>query len=193
MPIHLRLSFANIVPAAFGGALACVTPDTPRTAVGPGTMAGFGVGGVLVPAATVAITVSPDTTIATSAALSLCIRTVGGSIGYAAYYNVFINKLRPRLPKYIGLYAVQAGLNVTEAEAFVLTYLTAPQNITSIPGVNKAIILGAQVGSRWAYAESLKWVWITSIPFGVCAIIASCFIGNITKYITNSIAARLGH
>jgi hypothetical protein len=43
-------------------------------------MAGFGVGGVLVPAATVAITVRPDTTIDTCVALSLCIRTVGGKV-----------------------------------------------------------------------------------------------------------------
>lgn len=48
-------------------------------------MAGFGVGGVLVPAATIAITVTPDTTIATCVALSLAIRTIGGSIGYAIY------------------------------------------------------------------------------------------------------------
>jgi hypothetical protein len=162
--------------AAFGGALACVTPETPRTAVGLGTIAGFGVGGVLVPAATVAITVTPDTTIATCVALSLCIRTVGGSIGYAAYYNVFINKLTPRLPAYIGEYAVKAGLPAASAEAFVGTYLTAPANLTQIPGVTEAIIEAGAVGSRWAYAESLKWVWITSIPFGVCAIIASCFV-----------------
>jgi Fungal trichothecene efflux pump (TRI12) len=183
----------DIASAAFSGALAVVTPDTPRTAVGLGTMAGFGVGGVLVPAATVAITVTQDTTIATCVALSLCIRTVGGSIGYAIYYNVFINRLKPKLPLYIGQYAVQAGLPVKSAEAFVLTYLTAPANITSIPGVTPAVIHGAEVGTRWAYAESLKYVWYTSIPFGVLAIIASCFIGNITKYMTNRIAATIRH
>jgi hypothetical protein len=37
---------ACILMTAFSGALACVTPETPRTAVGLGTIAGFGVGGV---------------------------------------------------------------------------------------------------------------------------------------------------
>ncbi len=148
---------------------------------------------MLVPAATVAITVTPDTTIATCVALSLCIRTVGGSIGYAIYYNVFINKLTAKLPVLVGEYAVKAGLPLESAELFVGTYFAAPANITSVPGVNAAVLHGAEVGARWAYAKSLKWVWITSIPFGICAIIASCFIGNITKYMTNRIAGRIGH
>jgi hypothetical protein len=40
---------ATIIMTAFSGALACVTPDTPRTAVALGTISGFGVGGVSLP------------------------------------------------------------------------------------------------------------------------------------------------
>lgn len=76
---------ATILMTAFGGSLACVTPDQPKLAVALGTLAGFGVGGVLVPAATIAITVTPDTTIATCVSLSLAIRAIGGAIGYAIY------------------------------------------------------------------------------------------------------------
>ena len=36
--------------AAFGGALAAVTPETPGLAVTFATIGGFGIGGVLVPA-----------------------------------------------------------------------------------------------------------------------------------------------
>ncbi|KIY03036.1 uncharacterized protein Z520_01502 [Fonsecaea multimorphosa CBS 102226] len=180
-----------IIMTAFGGSLAAITPDRQGLAIGLGTICGFGVGSVLVPAATVAITVTPDTTIATCVALSLTIRAVGGSIGYAIYYNVFINKLTPKLPKYIAEYAIKAGLPLTSATEFVETLLTAPANITSVPGVNAQIIHAGAVGSRWAYAESLKYVWLTSISFGGCAIIACLFIGNITKYMTNRVAARI--
>lgn len=156
-----------------------------------GTITGFGVGAVLVPAATVAITVTPDTTIATCVALSLTIRAVGGSIGYAIYYNVFINKLTPRLPAYVGEWAVEAGLPVSEATVFVETFLGAPEKIAEVPGVTPAIINAATIGSRWAYADSLKYVWLTSIAFGCCAIVACLFIGNISKYMTNRVAARI--
>lgn len=156
---------------------------------------GFGVGGVLVPAATIAITVTPDASIATCVALSLSIRTIGGSIGYAIYYNVFINKLTPKLPNYVGLYAVKAGLPLTSATEFVTLFLTDPAALatTKIPGMTPQVVQAATIGSRWAYAESLKYVWLTSTAFGVCAIIACLFLGNISKYMTNRIAGQVRH
>ena len=42
--------------AAFGGALAAVAPETPGLSVAMGTLCGFGVGGLLVPTQTIAIT-----------------------------------------------------------------------------------------------------------------------------------------
>lgn len=106
-------------------------------------------------------------------------------------FNIFKEKLDAALPTYIATYAIEAGLPLTSAKEFVLTYLTAPANITSVPGVTAAVLEGAVIGTRWAYSESLKWVWITSIPFGVCAIIACLFIGDIGKYMTNRVAAKL--
>jgi hypothetical protein len=156
-------------------------------------MTGFGVGGVLVPAATVAVMVTPDFAIATCVALSLAIRTVGGSIGYAIYFNVFINKLTPKLPAYIGEYAVAAGLPVESAEAFVGALLTAPESVAQVPGVTPEVLQAAAMGSRWAYAESMKWVWISTIPFGVLAIVACCFLPPTTKYMTGRVAAKLRH
>ncbi|KAK5090250.1 hypothetical protein LTR05_000421 [Lithohypha guttulata] len=182
---------ATVIMTVFGGSLAAVTPETPKLAVGLGTMAGFGVGGVLVPAATIAITVTPDTTIATCVALSLAIRTIGGSIGYAIYYNVFVNRLTPRLPAYVGAYAVEAGLPVASATEFVTVLLTDPSKIAAVPGVTAEIIQAGAMGSRWAYAESLRNVWLVSIAFGGCAIVACIFLGNISKYMTNRIAAHV--
>jgi hypothetical protein len=60
-----------------------------------------------------------------------------------------------------------------------------------VPGVNAAIIQAAAMGKRWAYAESLKYVWLVSIAFGGCAIIACFFLGNIKPYMTNRIAAHV--
>jgi hypothetical protein len=50
--------------------MVAVTPDATRLAVALGAFAGFGAGGVLVPTARIAITVTPDTSIATCVALS---------------------------------------------------------------------------------------------------------------------------
>ena len=64
-----------------------MTPENEKLVVALGSLASLGVGGVLVPAATVAMLVCPDALITTAAALSLSIRTVGGSIGYSIYYS----------------------------------------------------------------------------------------------------------
>jgi hypothetical protein len=55
-------------------------------------IAGFGIGGILVPASIITTIVCPDDLIATISALTLSIRVLGGVVGYAVYYNVFYNK-----------------------------------------------------------------------------------------------------
>jgi len=164
-PGHTRevLLVAVGIMTAFAGALAVMTPDNERLVLFLGSMAGFGVGGVLVPAATVAMLVCPDALITTAAALSLSIRTVGGSIGYSIYYNIFAGKLTANLPKYTAMYAVQAGLPLESVEAFVGLFLTEPEKLAEagIPGVTPQVIESATIGTRWAYSESLKYVWVS--------------------------------
>ena len=117
-------------------------------------------------------------------ALSLSIRVIGGSIGYAIYYNIFVNKITSKFPAYIALYAVEAGLPITSAKTFVELYLTARQELATapIPGLTAVVVQAAGVGTKWAYAESLKYVWYTSIAFGGISIIACIFLGDISKH-----------
>ncbi|RDW74226.1 hypothetical protein BP5796_07668 [Coleophoma crateriformis] len=180
-----------VIMTVFSGALACITPDNPKLATALGTISGFGVGGVLLPAATIAITVSPDELIATVVALALSIRVIGGSIGFTIYYNVFTSKLTPLLPEYVMRYASGAGLPASSLANFTTAYLSSPTMAQNITGVTPEIFAAASLGSRWAYSEALKMVWYISIPFGVLATIASFLIGNIELYMTNRIAAHI--
>lgn len=176
---------------AFGGALATMTPDNPKTTVALATLTCFGLGGMIVPTASVALLVAPDQLLTTTAALSLSVRTVGGAIGYSIYYNVFVNKLKKLLPEYAAEYAIQAGLPLTDAKEFVTVLLTEPAKIATVPGFSLQILNAAEVGIRWAYAISLHYVWYTSIAFGVCAIVCCLFLGSTAKYQTNRVAVTL--
>ncbi|KAG4441501.1 hypothetical protein IFR05_003028 [Cadophora sp. M221] len=180
-----------IIMTAFGGALAVVNPTNPKTAVALGTIAGFGVGGVLVPPSTIAITVCSDRLIATTVALSLSIRVIGGSIGYTIYFNIFGEKLKKVLPTYVAGAVTKAGLPESDVMAFVGTFLTDPMSIVSVPGATPAIIAAATRGSQDAYSYALRYVWYTSIAFGVVAIVAACFLGNNRKYLTDRVAAKI--
>ena len=176
---------------AFGGALATMTPDNPKQTVAIATVTCLGLGAMIVPTASVAILVAPDALITTAAALSLSVRTVGGAIGYCIYYNVFVTKLKTKLPEYAATYAIQAGLPLTDAKAFITILLTEPTKIATAPGFTPQVLAAAQVGIRWAYALSLRYVWYTSIPFGVAAIFCCLFLGSTAKYQTNRVAVAL--
>ncbi|KAK3072083.1 hypothetical protein LTR53_007471 [Teratosphaeriaceae sp. CCFEE 6253] len=175
----------------FGGSLAIMSPDNVVATVAIGICAAFGLGGVLVPAATVAMIAAPDALITTCAALSLSVRAVGGAIGYSIYYNIFSGKIKKLLPALVAEYAIKAGLPLTSAELFVTTYLTAPTEIAGVPGVNAQVLAGALEGTQWAYAESLHYVWYTSIAFGICSIVAAASLPNTRRFETNRIAVAL--
>ncbi|KAK5725874.1 hypothetical protein LTR15_004064 [Elasticomyces elasticus] len=176
---------------AFGGSLAIMSPENIVATIAVGIGAAFGVGGVLVPSATIAMIAAPDALITTCAALSLSVRAVGGAIGYSIYYNIFAGKLKVKLPALVAEYAIKAGLPLAQAELFVVTYLTAPTEVSKLPGITAEILEGALTGSQWAYAESLRYVWYTSIAFGICAMIAAAFIPNTKKFQTNRVAVAL--
>ncbi|KAJ5887443.1 hypothetical protein N7495_007484 [Penicillium taxi] len=131
--------------------------------------------------------------IATISALTLSIRVVGGGIGYTIYYNVFVSKFVPLATHYIGG-VMTTELNITSVEAISivieLTGASLLDEIKTIPGIagNETAYQMVVAAGQVAYAESYKWVYYTSIAFGAISIIASCFLGNITKYMTDHVA-----
>lgn len=122
-------------------------------AVALGTIAGFGVGGVYIPAATIALTASPDSLLATTGALSLSVRTIGGSIGYTIYFNVFSTRLAKRLPTALATAAAGAGLAMSEVPAFVKAFAAAPATAMNVPGVTPSILAAATRASRDSYGR----------------------------------------
>lgn len=146
---------------------------------------------MLVPPSTIALTVCPDHLIATTVALSLSIRVIGGSIGYTIYYNIFSEKLTKALPEKIGMAAMSAGLPASDITTFVTTYITSPAEVTKLTGVTPQILSAAVRASQDAYAYAMGYVWYTSIPFGVVAIIAAAFLGNNHKFLTDRVVAHI--
>lgn len=148
-------------------------------------------GGVYIPAATIALTATPDELLATTGALSLSVRTIGGSIGYTIYFNVFSTRLAKRLPTALAAAAAGAGLPTANLETFVKTFVASPAMAAQIPGVTQQVIAAAARASQFSYAYALSYVWYVSIAFGVLSVVASIFLGNVTKYMTNRIAAQI--
>lgn len=127
------------------------------------------------------------------AALTLAIRVIGGSIGYTAYYNVFVSKFTPNAIYYIGG-AMELELGIVDPtvikDVIVLTGASLLNEIAQLPGIAGnttayEIVVGA---GQLAFAESYKYVYLVSIAFGAISVIAACFLGNIDKYMDDHVA-----
>ncbi|OKL62702.1 hypothetical protein UA08_01438 [Talaromyces atroroseus] len=159
------------------------------------TIASLGVGGIVVPASIMTTIICPDDLIATISALTLSIRVVGGAIGYTIYFNIFINKFKTNAIRYIGgIMMAQLGITNTTSitDAITLTTASLLNEMQAIPGIagNSTAYEMVVVAGQYAYAESYKYVYLTSIAFGVLAIVASMFLGDITKYMDDHVAVE---
>lgn len=172
--------------------MACATRYNLNKLYGLLILGGLGIGGIVVPASIITTIICPDDLIATVSALTLSIRVIGGSIGYCAYFNVFVNKFTPNAIKYIGGTMV-TQLNITNEEyikeAILLTSASLLEPLREIPGLQsqkawEAVVLAGQI----AYADSYQWVYLASIPAGVVSIICACFLGDINKYMDDHVA-----
>lgn len=79
---------------AGGGAMAALRTDNIWLVYIVLTIAGLGIGGIVVPASIITNIICPDELIATVTALTLAVRVLGGAIGYCVYYNVFSQKFK---------------------------------------------------------------------------------------------------
>jgi len=186
------LVISSCLMTAGVGALAAVTADTPSLGIGMSFLGGLGVGGIIVPAAVILTIISPDEVIATVTAITLSIRLIGGSIGYAIYFNVFQNKLVEVLPTTVGIAVAKAGLPITVIPAFVEALVA--QNLTAvseIKGITPAILLAADSAVKESYTQGFRLIYLVSIAFGGAAIIASLFLGNIKRFMVDRVAVDI--
>jgi hypothetical protein len=95
--------FSSVIMTAGTGALACATRYNMDTLWGLLILGGLGIGGIVVPASIITTIICPDDLIATVSALTLSIRVLGGSVGYCAYYNVFVSKFVQNSITYVKL------------------------------------------------------------------------------------------
>ncbi|KAF2708227.1 putative MFS drug efflux pump [Pleomassaria siparia CBS 279.74] len=190
------LIVASILMTAGCGALSISRPDNLSQMWGILIVASLGIGGIVVPASIMSTIVCPPELIGTITALTLSIRVIGGSIGYCAYYNIFVSKFTPAAMHYIGGTLVLKA-NITSPavieEVIVLTGAALLEEISMLPGIkgNEALYQAVVAAGQLAYAEAYKWVYYASIAFGGVSIIAALFLGDLSPYMDDNIAVHM--
>ena len=186
------LVISSVLMTAGVGGLAAVNTTNSSLGIGMSFLGGLGVGGIIVPAAVILTIVSPDEVIATVTAITLSIRLIGGSIGYAIYFNVFQNKLTAIIPTNVGIAAIKAGLPPAELTAFITALVAKNETaIAQLKGITPQVLLAAETAVNASYIEGFKLIYLVSIAFGGAAIIASMFVGDIKKYMVDRVAVDI--
>ncbi|KAK4043794.1 fungal trichothecene efflux pump [Parachaetomium inaequale] len=182
---------ASVLMTAGCGCLALATRDNIHAVYAILFVAGTGVGGITIPVSTVATIICPGDVIATVTALTIAVRIVGGAVGYAVYFNVFVQKLIPELSARLGAACVKAGIHdpAVIGEAIQLTAVSLVKEIRGLPGVDDKIWAELVAAGQQAYANAYPWVYYCSVAFGGVSVVASLFLGDISEMVDDSVVA----
>lgn len=136
---HIRslMVVSSVFMTAGAGAMAALNLDNLWLSYIVITIAGLGIGGIVVPASIISTIICPDELIATVAALTLSIRVLGGAIGYAIYYNVFAQHFVEASKVTLAGACVKNGITSVEEITVVIEYTAAGllQAIRELPFV----------------------------------------------------------
>ena len=121
-------------------------------------------------------------------------RCVGFSLGSSILNTIFTTQADAAVGPAI-LEAV-TPLGLTNATQYVSDFVIAFEGgelaiLQSIPGITPQIISAAETAFTSAFTHGFKVAWLSTIPFGVFALVLSLFVRDPSKYLTHHIAVRL--
>jgi type IV secretory pathway VirB2 component (pilin) len=104
------------------------------------------------------------------------------------------NKLSSNLIKSVAPAAIKAGLPETSVPALILDIATGnAAAILQISGINPAILEATRPATLEAFTKSYQVIYLVSLAFGGCAIIASLCVDDqkLSEKMTTDIARKL--
>jgi len=122
-------------------------------------------------------------------------RTAGGSVGNAIFSTILHGIVGSQLGPRVSAAALSLGYPAADLPflipAVIETGSGIPGAFATVPGVTPAIQAATAEAFREAYAYAFRRVFWSTIPFGVLAIIAACFVRDPSKYLTNHVAVHM--
>lgn len=124
----------------------------------------------------------PHHLIATATAVITSARAVAASVFTAGYAAALNNRAQRLVPRDVGPAVLGAGLPRGSLEAFIAALSARNQTaLGAVPGVSPAIIDAGMTALKQAMADSIRVVYIIAAPFGVVAIVACFFLGDLSR------------
>jgi hypothetical protein len=171
-----------------------IEPDDSVNAIVFSTVAGIGWGSPLILVIAAVQLATPHHIFITATAVTAASRALAGTIFTAVLTAVLNNNLASKLTPYITKAALKNDLPKSSIPAFVAA-IEAKNSTTlaAIPGTTQAIINAGLFAQKKAYAESLRTVFIITLPFGLLACVACLFMSDLREEMNYIVDAPLEH
>lgn len=116
-------------------------------------------------------------------------------MGNAIFNTILTSVVTTEMPKRVIAAAVEAGFPAANLDQLIPAVVGAatgvPGAFGAVEGATPEVQAATLKAFRAAYGYAFKRVFWATIPFGVIAIIAACFVLDSSQYLTNHTAVRM--
>ncbi|KAK2809258.1 hypothetical protein FQN50_003899 [Emmonsiellopsis sp. PD_5] len=173
---------------SFTAALAHCSPDDRNFAIACSFLAALPIGFVEQQTGAIAQLVVSDKHIGTSFGTMGCVRVGVGVIGTAIVMAILAAKIPIELQAHVAPAALKAGLPETSLAALFAALAKATEDaLAAVPGINGEIMAAVGMAQREGYAAAYRYIYYTTIPFGVVATAAACALRPIKHLLTSHV------
>ncbi|GAA6018948.1 hypothetical protein JCM10207_009210 [Rhodosporidiobolus poonsookiae] len=120
---------------------------------------------------------TPPLFIGVASALTISVRTLGGSVGYAMAEAIYGSLTNDQVPENILKAIVPLGFNPQYIGALI-GFLSSGQGLAAIPDVNGQILGAASAAMKNTQAHGYKITWLAFLPGAVIAAIGCALLKN---------------
>lgn len=112
------------------------------------------------------------------------------TIATAIYTSIMANELAKNTPEMVPPAVTEAGLPESSVPDF-LEGISTTGDVSAVEGVNETIIAAGSEAYAWATVYTYRMVFYSTIAFSVVSIILAFLSPNVSKYMTENVAATL--
>ncbi|KAM0750503.1 MFS general substrate transporter [Meredithblackwellia eburnea MCA 4105] len=120
---------------------------------------------------------TPPLFIGIASALTISVRTLGGTVGYAIADAIYGSLTNTQVPAAIAKEAVSRGFNPANLTALI-TALLSGQGISAVPGITPEIIAACGSAAANVEAHGYRIVWYAFLPGSVLAAVGCALFRN---------------
>ncbi|KFY03644.1 hypothetical protein O988_01318 [Pseudogymnoascus sp. VKM F-3808] len=184
----VTLIISNMWMTAFIGALAHCNPDSRAFAAACSFLAALPIGFIEQQTGAISQLVVGDKDIGTSFGTMGCVRVGVGAIGTGIVLAILTAKLPVELEAHIVPAALNAGLPASSlADLFSALLAASEAALAAVPGINNEIISAVLRAQLDGYAAAYRYIYYTTIPFGVLATASAIALRPVAHLLTDHV------